>query len=344
MASILPSSRKIETNSKRGLEKLDFLRRRSCGETVPRRLNRRTGKGYCEAGVQVNTVKLNLLTYLLLALPAAGQSANWHGMKAGAAQAVELEPERIVRFETWAEKLGRSYVVSVYALSEGVEHKAQKTTVRRVIRDNFNLIEVRYALTLEEVPGGRGYYAVFEDLPPPEKQGKGWTFLGPTGRPVPQQVQVGETLKLVLYSGASGPNLTEYIRISAPDREALQEEPARDSYQAGAEFTIARPKLKANGQPAGMEPVADLHAPLLRVRIPGFGSFVLSLEPHPGFEEAGEVSGNLLVFQNHGNIFRIDCAERIASGSAKYNVYARLNSISETAPPGAASIVAEQVQ
>jgi hypothetical protein len=51
----------------------------------------------------------------------------------------------------------------------------------------------------------------------------------------------------------------------------------------------------------------------------------LSFRPRAdqGFERAGEVAESSLWFSLGGNIFRIDCADRIATGSGTYNIYAR---------------------
>ena len=66
-------------------------------------------------------------------------------------------------------------------------------------------------------------------------------------------------------------------------------------------------------------------APVVWVDIPGQGRYDLSFKPRAdqGFERAGEVAENSLVFSLGGNIFRIDCADRIATGSGTYNIYAR---------------------
>jgi hypothetical protein len=39
------------------------------------------------------------------------------------------------------------------------------------------------------------------------------------------------------------------------------------------------------------------------------------------------------VFSLDGNIFRIDCADRIASGSGTYNIYAKRDQAPKSDPP-----------
>ena len=91
-------------------------------------------------------------------------------------------------------------------------------------------------------------------------------------------------------------------------------------------MTITRPHLRTNGveQPAA-NPSATVSAPVVWVNVPGEGRYDLSFKPRfaEGFERAGEVSGNSLVFSLGGNILRIDCADRVATGSGIYNIYAR---------------------
>ena len=97
-------------------------------------------------------------------------------------------------------------------------------------------------------------------------------------------------------------------------------------YAEDAELTITQPRLRTNGveQPAASLP-AKVSAPVVWVDIPGQGRYDLSFKPRAdqGFERAGEVAENSLVFSMGGNIFRIDCADRIATGSGTYNIYAR---------------------
>ena len=90
-------------------------------------------------------------------------------------------------------------------------------------------------------------------------------------------------------------------------------------------MTITQPRLRTNGVEQRAESLpAKVSAPVVWVDIPGQGRFALSFKPRAdqGFERAGEVAENSLVFSLGGNIFRIDCADRIATGSGTYNIYA----------------------
>jgi len=111
-----------------------------------------------------------------------------------------------------------------------------------------------------------------------------------------------------------------------------RQEVARDVYAEDAELTIAQPRLRTNGvELASADAAATLSAPVVWVSIPGQGRYLLSFKPRAdqGFEKVGEVAGNSLVFSSAGNIFRIDCADRIATGSGIYNIYARRDSVAD---------------
>ena len=275
------------------------------------------------------------LICLLAAFPLAAQTSNWHGLKAGKVQSVELttfKQQRLsVQFETWVEQLPRDYYEGVYPSLAGVEEDAGKAIIGRLFRDHFRKVQVGYSLKAEAQPNGQRILVSFEALPPSDGTltalPSGWTAATPPAFPVPQLVQNGDVIKLVLHARPYGTKLVEYIRVGAPAVTELRVEAPRDSYAEDAEFNISHPVFRANGRSVAAGPVEDFHSAALRVGIPGFGNYVLSLKQHPdqGFENAGEVSGNSMTFLVHGNLFRIDCAERIASGSAGYNVYAWLD-------------------
>ncbi len=300
------------------------------------------------------------LLCILPAFPLVAQTSNWHGLKASRAQSVVLttfkQPEQgpdgqplglTVQFETWVEQLPRDYFEGVYPSVTGVEENAGKATIGRLVRDHFRKVQVGYSITLEAEPNGRGARVSFADLPPVSRilidAPLGWTAASPAAFPVPQFVRNGDVIKLVLQARALGTRLVEYIRFGTPGVADLRVEAPRDSYAEDAEFNISHPQFRANGRSVAAGAVEDFHSAALRVRIPGFGNYILSLKQHPelGFENAGEVSGNSLTFQVRGNLFRIDCAERIASGSAGYNVYALLDPEGGVPEGPAATISAE---
>jgi hypothetical protein len=144
--------------------------------------------------------------------------------------------------------------------------------------------------------------------------------------PVPQILRDGETIALTLAADArTGRRLVDYVRVGTGvmhSRTAV----SRDVYAEDAELTVAQPRLRTNGvEQKGESPSAKVSAPMVWVDIPGQGRYDLSFKPRAdqGFERAGEVSESSLMFSLGGNIFRIDCADRIATGSATYNIYAR---------------------
>jgi hypothetical protein len=267
--------------------------------------------------------------------------SNSHGLRLNGVQTAELitldevpgsasEPGRplSVQFETWVEQLPKEHAEGVYSTFGGINELSGRASIQRVIQDHFRNIQINYVLTVEADPATRGYRVAFEDVPPTNgaEVKKGWSILSPEAHPVPQLVQNGDLLKVNLYTRPEHTKLVEYVRIGRPRLKELRDDAPRDAFAEDAEFIIAKPRFRANGRWVTSAPVEDLHGPMLRVGFPGFGTYVLSLKPHEdlGFENAGEVAGNSVTFMVRGNVFHIDCAERIASGSAAYNVYALL--------------------
>jgi hypothetical protein len=217
-----------------------------------------------------------------------------------------------VEFETWAEQKSRDYAESVLTGSTDIERAPEKATIHRFVRDNFRNLYLTYTLTFEPIARTDTFRVTFNDSTVPY--------------PVPQILRDGETIALVLANDDRiGRRLVDYIRVGTGVLKPRKGVP-RDIYADDAELTIAQPVLRTNGieQPVAKLP-ATLSAPVIWVDIPGQGRFDLSYRPRAdeGFERAGEVSENSLVFSLGGNIFRIDCADRIATGSATYNIYAR---------------------
>jgi len=214
-------------------------------------------------------------------------------------------------FETWVEQLSRDYAESVVTGNTGVEREAGRVTIHRFVRDNFRHTNQTYTVTVEAVPGAGTFRVSFRDAAIPT--------------PVSQILRGGETVALDLASDSrTGRRVVEYIRVGTGLMRSRQEV-ARDVYAEDAELTITQPRLRINGveQPSASLPSAS--APVVSIEIPGEGRFALSFKPRveQGFERAGEVAENSLIFSSGGNIFRIDCADRIANGSGTYNIYVR---------------------
>jgi hypothetical protein len=287
-------------------------------------------------------LKLAGFVYLLLVIPAFAQSAQF-GTRIGQVQTAYLAdipspvgtiavtgaarfgdlPARPTDanqapvypkadFETWVEQKSRDYAESVVTGFVGIEREAGKAAIHRYVRDNFRQTYLTYTMTLESVPGTKTFRVAFSDSAIPV--------------PVPQILRDGETLALTLAADArTGRRMVEYIRVGTgimPLRQAV----ARDVYAEDAELTITQAHLRINGvEQAAGKPPAMLSAPVVEADIPGHGRYLLSFKPRAdqGFERAGEVAEGALVFSLGGNIFRIDSADRIATGSGTYNIYAR---------------------
>ena len=222
-------------------------------------------------------------------------------------------------FETWVEQRSKDYAESVLTGSTDIERTPGKATIHRFVRDNFRNVNLTYTMTFEPIAKTDTFRVTFTDSAAPY--------------PVPQILRDGETIALTLAEDErTGRRLTEYIRVGTGvmhSRAAV----ARDAYAEDAELTIAQPRLRTNGVEQASLP-ATVSAPVVQVDIPGQGRYLLSFKPRPdqGFVKAGEVAENSLVFSSGGNIFRIDCADRIATGSGTYNIYARRDSVDPADP------------
>lgn len=282
---------------------------------------------------------------ILLAIPAFAQSSPQYGTRIGQIQTVYLldipvtpgptlpfaGPARIgelpqaapvtsgapavtpkAEFETWAMQRFKDYAESVVTGFTDIERAPGKATIHRFVRDNFRDLYVTYTMTFEPIASTDTFRVTFTDSAVPY--------------PVPQILRDGETIALTLAADArTGRRLTDYIRVGTGvmhSRAAV----SRDVYAEDAELTIAQPRLRTNGLEQKAERASPkVSAQMVWVDIPGQGRYDLSFKPRAdqGFERAGEVAENSLVFSLGGNIFRIDCADRIATGSGTYNIYAR---------------------
>jgi hypothetical protein len=215
-------------------------------------------------------------------------------------------------FETWAEQRYKDYAESVVTGSTDIERAPERATVHRFVRDNFRNLYLTYTLTFEPIPKTDTFRVTFADSAVPS--------------PVPQILRDGETIALTLAADPrTGRRLVDYVRVGTGVMHS-RSGVSRDVYAEDAELTITKPRLRTNGieQRAANVP-ATVSAPVVWVDIPGQGRYDLSFRPRAdqGFERAGEVAENSLWFSLGGNIFRIDCADRIATGSGTYNIYAR---------------------
>jgi hypothetical protein len=217
-----------------------------------------------------------------------------------------------VEFETWAEQRFKDYAESVIAGSTDIERAPGKATIHRFVRDNFRNLNLTYTVTFEPIAKTDTFRVTFADSSVPF--------------PVPQILRDGETIALTLAADArTGRRLVDYVRVGTGVLHSRTGVP-RDVYAEDAELTITKPRLRTNGVEQKAESLSGMvSAPVVWVDIPGEGRYDLSFRPRAdqGFERAGEVAENSLWFSLGGNIFRVDCADRIATGSGTYNIYAR---------------------
>jgi hypothetical protein len=295
---------------------------------------------------------------VLLALPALAQSSASYGTRIGQVQTVYLAdipsavgmivsgsarfgeipdaarlgaptPLPRAEFETWAVHRSREFAESVVTGNTGIERAGGKATVHRFARDNFRNTNLTYTMSFEALPGTELFRVTFSD--------------SSIRMPVSQILHNGEEIALNLAEDArTGRRMVDYIRVGSGVMHARQDV-ARDVYAEDAELAINQPRVRMNGieRPdveQRSEPVM-LSAPVVQVNIPGQGRYLLSFKPRAseGFELAGEAKENSLTFAIDNNIIRVDCADRIATGSGTYNIYARKDS-SANAPDDAAVV------
>jgi hypothetical protein len=108
----------------------------------------------------------------------------------------------------------------------------------------------------------------------------------------------------------------------------IGELPAAAQPTSGAPAVTPKAEFETWAEQKAGNPSGRVSAPVVWIDVPGQGRYDLSFKPRAdqGFERAGEVSEDSLMFSLGGNIFRLDCADRIAMGSATYNIYARKDS------------------
>jgi hypothetical protein len=107
-----------------------------------------------------------------------------------------------------------------------------------------------------------------------------------------------------------------------PPVKASVRPPSRDFFDADAELVITTPRVSLNG--SGIElpqALAPIKGKIVWIYLPRHGRYLLSLSPRPGFGLAGQVGGLSLEFALRSDEIQIDAKERIAEGSAMYNLY-----------------------
>jgi hypothetical protein len=134
---------------------------------------------------------------------------------------------------------------------------------------------------------------------------------------VPQIVRWGDEIPVYLFKADRAVELIDYIQFDFKDKIKPRQGVPRDSYAEDAEFTLKGPQFRVNGVPQDSVTLPEtLQAEVLWVYAPGYGRYVLAYSPHPEFDldRLGEVTGNHMTFVVDGNLFRLDCRDRIAPG------------------------------
>jgi hypothetical protein len=112
-----------------------------------------------------------------------------------------------------------------------------------------------------------------------------------------------------------------------PVKAATVRPPSRDFFDADAELVVTKPRVSLNGHavelPQGLPPdlVLAVRGKIVWIYLPGHGRYLLSLAPRSGFGLAGQVGGMSLEFELRSDEIQIYAKERIAAGSAMYNLY-----------------------
>jgi hypothetical protein len=235
-----------------------------------------------------------------------------------------VEPTARVDFETWVEGIGKQRAESLTSGFSSVKRETGRVTIQRYVRDNFRHVEARYVLVVELLAESGSYRAHFDNSPAKgEATAPDWRVKTLTEYPVAQILRDGDVVSLDLGGDSTDPKPIDYIHFGRL-LPVFRKEAAREVYSEDAEFNISQPRLRINGAEKELPGAEALHGPLLWVFVPGQGLYELSFKPRPGFDLAGECSGNSLIFSTAHDLFRLDAAERIAvAGSAIYRVYAR---------------------
>ncbi len=149
--------------------------------------------------------------------------------------------------------------------------------------------------------------------------------------PAPQTVQEGDKIALDLLVSADGSQkIVDYIQVSMKKRPPASV-PAPSS--AVRDYTLDDGPLKfamdgqhdifINGQPQPGLALTMKSGSTLWFYFPGWGRYVLSLEPRIGygFQAAGTIQDNVIRFQADGNRYEIRFPAPLLSGGGTYRLY-----------------------
>jgi len=236
-------------------------------------------------------------------------------------------------FETWAENASAQYVESFRENSGDVERGTGWMTISRSIQDSIRHVSVKYKINIERVrPVLPAEYSItfgeYEENNPQMKMSTSSNDIATGMYPAPQVARNGDVIPLELYRDAStGQRIVDYIHVGTFNKMTLRTEAPHDTYSDDAEFNLAKPKVRINGeaQESGNFP-NFLKGSNVWAYVPGYGRYIASFKRQPGLDIEGEVTGNTLTFTEGLNIIKIDCTERIAAGSGSYRIYLKRDS------------------
>jgi len=146
--------------------------------------------------------------------------------------------------------------------------------------------------------------------------------------PPPETVQSGDTIALDLMVSADGKErLTDYLRFFAKAPEpagASGTSPARDFTidDGPVRFDLTGIRVFVNGrQFDGLTGFAIFPGSTFWFVIPNRGRYILSLQPHDGFVQAGEVRDNVIRFQDAGQHYEFRTMSNIVGSGGAFHLY-----------------------
>ena len=155
----------------------------------------------------------------------------------------------------------------------------------------------------------------------------GYSMLPPPLYPAPQTVHRGDTIAVdLLINHATGQKIVEYIRFQQTRGAVYAVNGSARDFSAGdAEFHLMQPHVSVNGTelPGTKSFKGGISGSAAWIYIPNQGRYLMSLVAHPelGLQKAGEVRGSSLSMQIGSDTITMECSDRIAGGSAAYNLY-----------------------
>ncbi len=120
-------------------------------------------------------------------------------------------------------------------------------------------------------------------------------------------------------------NPSAVLPDDAPAVRPHIQQPSKDFYAEDGELEFTGPTLILGGKEFLLpQDAAPVKGNIVWIYVPGHGRYLLSLKPHAdlGFTLAGQVGGTSLWFKLQEEEIQVDADERIAPGSATYNLYA----------------------